>query len=267
MIATPPGFRRGLCAGFGDPIPADRRAALAALRFDLVRTSIQKADRRAAVVAAIRAAGLLQGLYLVASADDLAAVPPDGWVELGNEPELGDAGLGLPPMSAAAYAAWARPLLAEAQARGLRAYCGAISEIAPARLAWLHDVLGLLPAFERVAVHRYPRGDDQRPEASAWPSRTVERAALGYALRGRRFLVSETGNRAATYWDWVPPWRHRVDEARRLPLLQREVACWTGDTQCDGVAIYQEWAGSAGTDPYGVRGPDWTWRPAGRVWI
>lgn len=265
-------FAHGINAGFGDPIPDERLAALSARRFNLVRTSIHKPALRDRCVRQLEDTGM-GALYIVTALDDIAAIPPgDGTlqraVELGNEPMLEGGELGTHAMTPQQYVAWAWPLFDAAKRKGLRVYCGAIYTIDDPQLRWLRDVLTLCPSFEYVAVHRYPFRDDQRPERSRYGSRARERLELSKILAHRRCLITETGNTAHAYRQWWRFWQtQHVTEAQRLDYAKQEIAYWRSDLQCDGVVWYQEQTGNPPTDPAGIRGPDLAWYPVGNMWL
>jgi len=176
-------------------------------------------------------------------------------IELGNEPNIGDAPAGMPAVSPYDYAGIALDTRAEIEARGHACYYGSISSLNPDALAWLAEMLSWAPWIRRVSVHRYPYRDDQDPSKSPHGSRANEMAALLRVLNSRRVLVTETGIQC-------PP----VDEARQLAYLQQEVGYWRAVPACDGVIVWVE--GNAPQESYGLReGTDGRWREAGRVFL
>lgn len=259
-VPSPGVFYQGIVCG--NPVPTDRLAAMLVREFGVFRTPARTAtDISLSQFALFPAA---RPLWIIGAYGDTAAdhqrtieetrkLPDRSFVEIGNEPNIGDAAAGMPKLTPEQYVGIADAIRPELEQRGMTCYYGSVSNCNRDGLLWLAQVLVLAPWMARVSVHRYPFKDNQNPAASSHGTRAQEMTELERVLNGRRVLVSETGIKC-------PP----VDEPTQLAYLQQDVAYWRARAACDGVVIYVE--GGAPQIPYGLReGADGPWRMASNV--
>lgn len=195
----------------------------------------------------------LEPLVIVATFEQLRAMPEGTMVEWQNEPDLA---LGRPtPIPPKQYAQDFRIACEIAQEKGLLLYGPVVSNLNKRGFDYF-AAMGELPANARISVHRYGDGTFRTPHKlnKYWPlgrfhSRDEELDHLKAITNNRPFGVSEFGY----------PLR---DEAKQAQYLQQELQLFK-DHGADFAVIYQ-----LNDDPnfkdysFGIRRPDGTWKPS-----
>ncbi len=239
----------GLQTHFGDPIGPELCGDLRALRFTWARIDAQNSSQQTmlAMIDESTQAGLTP-LVIVADEARLAALPSGIDAEWTNEPD-GD-------IAPAAYRVGLDGACQVAQARGIRLWAPAISNLDHDSLAWLNavrDAGGGWPAeLHGISVHRYGDGTFETPH-TGFSSRTAEVNWLKAACAGLPYLVSEFGY----------PTVDGLTEAQQAERITQEWHFWA-EEGAEVAILFQVNDGPDNTREhrYGIRRFDGSWKPS-----
>lgn len=241
------------------------RAVLAEVRahdFTVARVEVMAVDdpaERYGIVQDVLDADLAP-VVIVRDGSQVPSLPRGINVELRNEDD-GD-------LAPAAYAALVPAFVAECHAHDCRPWIGVISNLDENSLAWLQDVLRMLPptgAFG-VSVHRYPNGRHAATPHRGFTSREAEVAVLRRIIGDCPFAVTEFGystapQKHAGWRGWFGlTWRW--SDADVATHTAYEWAFWArhGATFAIAYAL-NDGPGDGVLDRYGYRRGDGRWKP------